>query len=70
MDNIGTTSTPSSLSGFSPATEAATSACEHCNAPHGHFGYCPLLNRNVAEARSAGFSLADATHPRGFGVIA
>lgn len=27
--------------------------CKHCHAPHGHFIFCPLLNRNVAEAMSA-----------------
>ena len=27
--------------------------CEHCHASYGHYVYCPLLNRNTAEALSA-----------------
>lgn len=27
--------------------------CPHCESPFGHYNVCPLLNRNVAEARAA-----------------
>lgn len=27
--------------------------CTHCNAPQGHFKFCPLICRETAEARSA-----------------
>lgn len=69
MDNFGCTSTPSSLSGFSPATEAVTDACDKCFAPWGHKHYCPTINRNVAEACSTGYSLADALRLLALGVI-
>lgn len=51
MDNITHTSTPTSLSGCSPASEGEPK-CVHCLAPFGHYIYCPTINRNTAEAWS------------------
>ena len=45
--------------------------CEHCHAAYGHKASCPLINRNVAEARSAfsNPSEADRIHAHALGVI-
>lgn len=49
--DITHTSTPSSMSGFSPASERLPQ-CKDCNSPHGHKYWCPMINRNTAEAWS------------------
>lgn len=49
MYKIGAVSTVSALAG--DALEADN--CEHCHASYGHTILCPLLNRNIAEAKSA-----------------
>jgi hypothetical protein len=43
--------------------------CRHCQSPSGHFKRCPLLNREVAEARSATLSQADVVRLHSLGVI-
>jgi hypothetical protein len=35
-------------------------SCEHCLAPYGHYNTCPLINREVAEARSRACKPTDA----------
>jgi hypothetical protein len=35
-------------------------SCEHCLAPYGHLRTCPLINREVAEARSRACKPTDA----------
>lgn len=67
MDNITHTSIPTSLSGFSPASEGEPQ-CVHCLAPHGHFIFCPRINRTTAEAWST-VSPADRIRALGLGVI-
>lgn len=45
--------------------------CEHCHASYGHKIYCPLLNRNTAEAISAlngNASKEDILHAHALGV--
>ena len=45
--------------------------CPHCKARFGHFVFCPLINRNTAEAWSAANgepTEADQTHARALGV--
>lgn len=46
---VGVASTPST-----PATSRyEADNCEHCHASYGHKVYCPLINRETAEAISA-----------------
>lgn len=46
-------------------TDATTNAqnegrpCIHCGSRFGHYSVCPLINREVAEARSATLSKGD-----------
>lgn len=45
--------------------------CEHCNSALGHFINCPLINREVAEARSVALgnvTEADRIIAHGWGV--
>lgn len=42
--------------------------CSHCGASSGHFSVCPLINREVAEARSAALTEGDTILLRGLGV--
>lgn len=46
--------------------------CDHCGSSAGHFSYCPLLNREAAEAKAAGqgeFTQADADFLKRFNII-
>jgi len=45
-------------------THDATNACKRCQAPFGHFGHCPAVNRDVRFDNAA-----DALRLRSLGVI-
>jgi hypothetical protein len=42
--------------------------CADCGADSGHFGHCPLINRNTAEAHSKTLSEGDSILLHGLGV--
>lgn len=42
--------------------------CPHCDCTSGHFGHCPLINREVAEASSATLSTTDHQYLYALGV--
>jgi hypothetical protein len=57
---VTTVDTPSTIAGW--AFEGDDTMCPHCDATFGHTILCPLLNRTIAEARSALFTPTEADH--------